>query len=155
VKSFYGGTSIYFYTQFSIFLEKELNTNQFQEGTRDFFNAFGNLLSDRSRYDSLKIDSIAFASENFKFVKSFQPIPDTFHMALEVLLRIAGISPSLFLCNFFFPWYYFVQRSHDTKKPSLFKDQIEAVTRLIEMSALLKYHECHRQFSWYLCFYFF
>jgi hypothetical protein len=37
----------------------------------------------------------------------------------------------------------------------VFKDQIETVTRLIEASALLKYHECHRQFSWYLCFYFF
>jgi hypothetical protein len=155
ITSFYARTPVYFYTQLPTYLEKELNSAQFQAATQNFFSALGNLICDVSPGESVKYDYVVFASEIFKFIKSFRPIPDEFHMAFDVLLRIAGISPSMFLCNFFFPWYYFVQKSHDSKKPSVFKDQIETVTRLIEASALLKYHECHRQFSWYLCFYFF
>jgi hypothetical protein len=150
VTSFYARTPIYYYTLLPTYLDHEVNTREFQHATNDFFLAISRLPPDRIHYDY-----IAFASEIFKFIKSFQPMPDELGQIFAILLRHAWISPSLFLCHFFFPWYYFVQKCHDTKNPMNFADQIELVTRLIEASALLKYHECHRQFSWYLCFYFY
>jgi hypothetical protein len=105
--------------------------------------------------EKMNVDYIRFAGKILKFLMLSQPVQPYFDETFGVLMQATEVYRSLFLSSFFVHWYSCNDWTNLREKSVFFLEQVAMMTRLMEHTALLKYHDCYRKFQWPLLFTFF
>ena len=87
--------------------------------------------------------------------KNNRTLPDKFIEGFAHIVNLCQVSPSILLNAFFYIWLYLIQNGKNIPNIKFLNDQLPMITSCFEKSSLMKYHELHRSFPWYLTFYFF
>ncbi|KAK8884340.1 hypothetical protein M9Y10_043449 [Tritrichomonas musculus] len=111
--------------------------------------------------DQFSFGAILFINYIYHFVKTLLMSNCQIKLSndfIESFLHIIDLSPKapdIFLVNFFHSWFFIVRQCNSIFKTDHLLERLYQITNLFEYTSTQKYHELHRAFPWYLCFYFY
>ncbi|KAK8888692.1 hypothetical protein M9Y10_033426 [Tritrichomonas musculus] len=155
-KNFFSLTRCYYFQIIPIIMGNHILSGQFIQNISDILYQICQL-----EQEDLTLSTINFISEIYKSIKNClmvnikSALPNNFLDSVITIVNLTQQYPSICLSVFFHTWFFLVKQCINTHPTQPLLCLVPTITKCFEKVASYKYHELHRSFPWYLCYWFY